>query len=120
MPRVSTLALFALALVGLARPAEARFGTQDCYSYLTLRQVQTRDYSYEVRQNCEIVPRVYPGGPVADPYGSYGPVPYGAVPVYAPGLVSVHPAYAPRRIHVGPRRVLRPVHHRVGRKFRRR
>ena len=120
MPRVSTLALSALALVGLARPAEARFGTQDCYSYLTLRQVQTRDYSYEVRQNCEIVPRVYPGGPVADPYGAYGPVPYGAVPVYAPGLVSVHPAYAPRRVHVGPRHVLRPVHRRAVRKFRRR
>src|ERR671927_169964 len=57
MPRVSTLALFALALVGLASPAEARFGTQDCYSYLTMRQVQTRDYSYEVRQNCEILRR---------------------------------------------------------------
>ena len=107
MPRIPALALFALSLAGLAGPAEARFGTQDCYSYLTMRQVQTRDYSYEVRQNCEIVPRAnpgspaaYPGGPAAYPYGPavhpYGAAPYGAAPVYAPDPAYVYPAYRPR------------------------
>ena len=35
--------------------------SDNCYAQLTMRQVQTRDYSYEVLQNCEIVPRTARG-----------------------------------------------------------
>ncbi len=55
---------FAVAISALAvtMPWHAAGSEQEgwsdtCYAQLTMRQVQTRDYSYEVLQNCEIVPR---------------------------------------------------------------
>ncbi len=108
MPHIAAL-LFALVLASFAGSAEARESLDTCYAYLTMRQVQTHDYSYEVRQNCQIVPRTY-AGPA---YGSEA-----TVPVYAPNLVYVRPGYAPRRVRVGPRRIVRtraarPAHRRA-------
>lgn len=103
--RPITALFLAFAVAGAAGSAGAFERSNDCYAYLTMRQVQTGDYSYTVLQNCEIVPRT---------------------PAYSPGPMHVRPAYVPQRVpRVRPRRAVakhasRPAHRRAGRKFRRR
>src|SRR3712207_5886639 len=70
---------FAVAISALAvtMPWHAAGSEQEgwsdtCYAQLTMRQVQTRDYSYEVLQNCEIVPRAS-RGPLVQPWISATP-----------------------------------------------
>ena len=63
MRRSLVAAAAAWPLVG--SPAVAEQDRPDnCYAQLTMRQVQTGDYSYEVLQNCQIVPRIAPHGAV--------------------------------------------------------
>lgn len=74
MRRCFTVAISALMLT---MPWHASGSEQDgwsdnCYALLTMRQVQTRDYSYEVMQNCEIVPRASRGA-LAQPGVSAAP-----------------------------------------------